>query len=254
MNSEKAKRIIQAFLNDPRYETSYKALKNVKGSSIGVQRRRLITGVNNKDYSAFGYLKMEELLFVEKHLNERWGLCPYGLEPQQEVKEGKEAMVINRPVLDLSGARDLLNLDPAFMKAFNDHPDDSSKEKRDLIKDHLNRLGYDGLRVKERELLEAFFNGEGNDDDFTNANSSANSKEVDMTAVANAPLVEKVINIRGQDSRSYSDDQIFHIIRDMENQIKGLQQLEAKSKKLEAKIKALQDGIQELVEVVDSRD
>lgn len=68
-----------------------------------------------------------------------------------------------------------------------------------------------------------------------------------------AKNIETVVMIRGEDAAQKTDEQIFSFIAKLEAEIKSLEAINCKPKKLTARIKELQDDITKLVEYVDGR-
>lgn len=75
----------------------------------------------------------------------------------------------------------------------------------------------------------------------------------DRAPTGSLKLVDYKVLIAGRDSANVSDDQIFGMIADLEAQIKALNAIEHKPKKLSAKIEALKADIASLVDIVDNR-
>lgn len=65
--------------------------------------------------------------------------------------------------------------------------------------------------------------------------------------------IEQVTLIQGQDATTLSDEQIFSLIAKTEAKIASLQNIKAKSTKIQAAIDALQKDVNALVEYVDNR-
>lgn len=59
--------------------------------------------------------------------------------------------------------------------------------------------------------------------------------------------------IYGVDANSLTNDEMFEVIRDIENEIKTLDKIETKPKALAAKITSLERAVIELVRIVDAR-
>jgi hypothetical protein len=66
--------------------------------------------------------------------------------------------------------------------------------------------------------------------------------------------IEKITLIAGENAANKTDGEIFEMIGKLETQIKRLETIEHKPKKLSARIEELKKDINDLVEYVDSRD
>lgn len=65
--------------------------------------------------------------------------------------------------------------------------------------------------------------------------------------------IKTVVRISGEDASDFSDDKLIGLIPRVESEIKTLQEIEAKSKKIDAKIEAHKANIEKLVKILDSR-
>lgn len=79
-------------------------------------------------------------------------------------------------------------------------------------------------------------------------------KETTMTKAVTTPTIATRTFIQGVDAANMTDDDIFKKIREIEQQIADLDAINAKPKKLVARIEALQEDVKKLVEYVDSRE
>lgn len=98
----------------------------------------------------------------------------------------------------------------------------------------LNKFAKDEVQIQDR---------------FSQEVTTYNAKEIEMTekAVANITLVY------GKDSRFVSDEEIYAHIKRLESDIKNLNGIENKPKKLKAKVESIKSDIGDLVGVVDGR-
>lgn len=109
---------------------------------------------------------------------------------------------------------------------------------------------FDGMKEALVFILKRFSDGEIQvEDRYSKEITIYNQKEFDMLnkAVANITLVY------GKDSRLIEDTEIFGHIKKLEDEIKKLNSIENKPKKLSKKIDELNGDIKELVAVVDGR-
>ena len=144
-----------------------------------------------------------------------------------------------------------LTTDVAFKRGFLAAPDD--KRRRMVIHDYIEAY-YDSdarndSKLAERDELAAYFLQQ-----FNSANSGTNApttKEIDMNQ--NTTAIETKTYIFGQLAANVSDDQIFGQVAALEAQIEQLSKTKNKSKKLAAKIEALNADIKALNDFVDAR-
>lgn len=86
-------------------------------------------------------------------------------------------------------------------------------------------------------------------DRYTNEVQVYNLEEIEMT---NKP-VENITLIYGKDSRFVTDDAIFEYIKNIEDEIRRLNNINNQPVKLKKKIESLKESVQDLVKVVDNR-
>jgi hypothetical protein len=98
----------------------------------------------------------------------------------------------------------------------------------------LNTFAKDEVQIQDR---------------FSPEVTAYDAKEIQMKekAVANITLVY------GKDSRFVTDEEIYAHIKRLETDIRGLNSIENKPKKLEAKVESIKGDIKDLVAVVDGR-
>jgi len=83
--------------------------------------------------------------------------------------------------------------------------------------------------------------------------STINVGQVSSSRDFSQPAVKMVTRVFGTDVDNLTDCNLIGMIADMESEIKILDQIEAKPKKLVAKIKAIQDNIKAIVKIIDER-
>lgn len=71
--------------------------------------------------------------------------------------------------------------------------------------------------------------------------------------IMSAKFYETKQYINGREVGTYSDDELIGLIKSTEDKIKGLKQIETKSKKVEANIAELQANLTSIVQVLDAR-
>lgn len=91
------KQAILALENDSDFVRFYKTIQNRQtgeggkpGSSASVQRRACISSAMNRS-NIYGATKMLDVIQMERHFNEKWSLCPYGLRTRDEMEALPEA-------------------------------------------------------------------------------------------------------------------------------------------------------------------
>lgn len=85
----------------------------------------------------------------------------------------------------------------------------------------------------------------------TKETTTMNAKVESEVAVA---VIESKTFIKGRDAAEMSDKEIFRVIASLEAEKGNLGLIKAKSKKIAAAMKSLQDDIDKLVEFVDNRE
>lgn len=112
---------------------------------------------------------------------------------------------------------------------------------------------------EENALHKTMCFGNASDDDAldaigTGAYAVFNQQEKNVANTDNMYKVETLTLVGGQPAKNLSDDELFNAIHVIEGQIKHLEAIETKPKKLLAKIDDLKKGIADLVALVDSRE
>jgi hypothetical protein len=149
---------------------------------------------------------------------------------------------VKRYLLNENGFRDF------FVKQ------NSVKDQRMVIHNYIQYEFGDDARerslVSERTTLAEYFQNY-----FSNATLGTSAipttQEQDMST--STPAIETKTYIYGNLAANVSDDQIFGQVAGLEQQIEQLSKAQNKSKKLEAKIAALQADIAALNDFVDAR-
>lgn len=139
-----------------------------------------------------------------------------------------------RPKLD---KWDVLFLDNRYLGYYNWYM--NQKVERfstmlEAIRFILNKFAKDEVRIQDRFSIEI---------------TTYNAKEIEMKDKA----VSTITLIYGKDSRFVTDDEIFNHIKRLESDIKNLNAIENKPKKLEAKVESIKGDIKDLVSLADGR-
>lgn len=247
--------LITHLQNDQQFIQDYKECENEHGSSAQAQRRALISKYEKKYVDR--YTSLEEKLKVTKYFDELFGLCPYGLE-----KEKNMAITNSWPKSASRSDTKPFSLEEIYKQLANNfcftdtykillRENASQKERVSLIFRAMEDLGHPNHTGEEARLLDTNFRASLSA--FSEDKPSQSQEEIMSDQIKIAPTVEVVTNIKGKDARSYSDNEIFELIRTIEQEIQSLEGIQATSEKLNAKIKSKQEDIAALVKIVDAR-
>lgn len=237
MNLDEVKLTLE---NESEFYTKYRATKNIEtgsegpnssGRSVGVLRRSLISMWVR--HTCNMRATMLDTIDLEQYFNERWELCPYGLDHKPK-KEEKAAMSTRSNDFICLVENDQIFLDwLGRLESFT--------EARTYVENVFKKRG---LKPAGDTTIDKVVNH------FINILPEPKTMTTNAT---NTTPVETITYIFGRPSKDVSDADIFSGIAQLEAEIKRLDAIQNKPKKLVAQIEKLQADIQNLVTIADAR-